>query len=453
MLARMLSPKEFGVIGLFSFLFVLSDTLINSGFSQALIRNPDNTAEDYSTAFVFNIVTGALIVAIICMLAPYIAIFLEIPESTNIIRVMSLGQLVLAFTLVQRSIVSIEMNFKSLSVYAIISSVVSGIIALTMAWLGYGIWSLVAKALLRDGISSFLIWWNAKWKPVLLFSLRSFKSLYGYGFRLLLSGIFGAIANNIVTVVIGKHYSISDVGHYTRADLFKNLPSQNIESIITGVGYPALAKIQNDREKFTEGVRLLLVNTAFIIFPLMFMLAGIAKPLINLLLGEQWAYSAILLQIMCPIGVIYPLWTINLNVLGIVGRSDLYLRVQFVYQVLLIMCSFLAILFNIEILIVLIGILNIVSYLLYSKISSRFTGYDTVSQLKDIFPLLVTNVFMLASVWLIGHLASAYHDVTSILLQVLTGIVAFILANHLLKIQPYFFFKNVVEKQLFSTKN
>lgn len=446
-LARILSPKEFGLIGMIAVFIVISQMFINSGFSQALIRKNDCTQTDYSTAFFFNLAAGTLIFIVLFFSAPLISNFFEEPQLTLLVQVLGLSLIISSLTLIQRTILIQRIDFKLQTRISVIATVFSGGLAIFMALKGFGVWSLVVKTISRDGINSLLLWlWN-KWKPTLEFSKKSFQDLFGFGSKLLLSGLIGTIFSNVYYIVIGKYFSAETLGFYTRAELFKNLPSQNIESIITGVGYPVLAKIQDDKQQLKLGFKRLLTTAAFIIFILMFSLAAVSEPLIITLIGEPWRQSILYLQLLCIFGMIVPLNSININMLNVIGRSDLYLKLQFVFQLLTIPVLVIGIFYGIIPMIIAMIINGMVAFCLFGKTAGEHIGYTIIEQLKDITPSLLIAGLIGSVVYFFGQLTNNYSYAVILVIQIITGVIATISICEIVKYNVYIYLKGILKEK------
>ncbi|MCK4821107.1 oligosaccharide flippase family protein, partial [bacterium] len=308
------------------------------------------------------------------------------------------------------------------------------------AFSGYGVWSLVAKYLLRHGISSILLWlWN-RWKPEFVFSVKSFRELFGFGSKLLISGLINTLFRNINYFVIAKFFCAAELGYYTRAELFKNLLSENVSSTITAVGYPTLAKMQDDRVRMKRVFREMFINTFFIIVLLMSGLASTAKALILSLVGGQWLPSVELLQMLCFIGVMMPLNSMNINILNVVGRSDLYLKLQVISQILAIPAIVFGIFYGIKVLILGRMLSSLGSYIIFNHYSAKFIQYSLKEQLKDIFPVFLLAVFMGSAVVSIELTTNLNHWWT-LILQLTTGILIVVLSGEIFKMKEYTFLK------------
>ena len=298
-LARLLTPREFGLIGMITVFIALSESFINSGFSDALIRKKDCTDTDYSTIFYFNLIVGLLFAVILYISAPAIAVFFNESELTSIVRVMSIVLIIDSLTIIQRTILTKRIDFKLQTRISIIASIGSGVIAIIMAFNNYGVWSLVAQRISRQALNSFFLWlWN-NWKPKFIFSRKSFKELFSFGNKLLISGLISTLYQNIYYLIIGKFYTTATLGYYTKANDFKRVPSEGLNGIISRVSYPVLSTLQDDKMRLKQNFQKLLRSTVFITFILMLGMAAIAEPMIITLIGEQWRQSIIYLQLLC----------------------------------------------------------------------------------------------------------------------------------------------------------
>ena len=335
-LARILSPREFGLIGMLAIFIAISQTFIDSGFTSALIRKKDCTQKDYSTVFYFNLGIGILAYIILFISAGGISNFFNQPELEIILKVLGIGLVINALSIIQSTILTKEINFKTQTKVTIIASLGSGSIAITMAIYDYGIWSLVALTLGRYALNSMLLWGLSKWRPTLEFSKKSFNELFSFGGKLLLSSLIDTAYRNAYLVIIGKYFSAQELGFYTRADQFQKLPSQTIISIINRVSYPVLSNLQNDNPILKKSFRTILRSTMFIVFILLLGLAVVAKPFVLTLVGDKWLPSVIYLQLLCFVGIIYPINILNLNILNVKGRSDIFLRLEVIKKIIAI---------------------------------------------------------------------------------------------------------------------
>lgn len=450
-LARLLTPKEFGLIGMITIFISVSESFINSGFSQALIRKKTCSDTDLSTVFYFNIITGVLFFAILFFGAPAISRFFNEPQLKGLIRVLGTVLVIDALTIIQRTTLTRRIDFKLQTKVSVISIIFSGIVGIAMAFTGFGVWSLVAKTLSQRGMNSLLLWLFNKWRPLLIFSKESFRELFSFGSKLLASGLLDTIYRNIYYLVIGKYFSAQELGYYTRADQFKNLPSTNLNGIISRVSYPVLSQLQDDPEKLKTGYKKLIKNTMFITFLMMAGMAAVAEPMVITLIGEKWRPSIIYLQLLCFVGAMYPLHALNLNMLNVKGRSDLFLNLEIIKKILAIPTIIIGVIWGIKIMIFGMWINSFIAYYLNSYFSGRLINYPMKEQVKDILPGLIYALLMCVIVFFSGLLLPSNYLV-KLMFQLLLGIVFVLSFGELFKFTPYLEIKEIVVTQVFKKK-
>lgn len=396
-MARLLSPNDYGLVGMLTVFIAIAQSLIDSGFSQALIRKQDRTETDNSTIFYFNIGVGFCIYILFYLLAPFVSRFYGTPELTAIMRVISLGVIFNSLAVVQRALLTIKIDFKTQAKASLIAAILSGITGITMAYKDFGVWAIVTQQLINLGLNTSLLWILAKWRPKARFSMESFRELFAFGSKLLVSGILDTLYRNIYLIIIGKLFTASKLGYYTRAQQFSDFPSSNLTGILQRVTYPILCKIQEDKDKLAHAYRKFLRVAAFIIFPLMIGLSAVANPLILLLLKEQWHFTAIILQVICFSAMWYPIHAINLNLLQVKGRSDLFLKLEIIKKILAIV----VLIITIPLGLITMCYGQIVSSILCLIINSYYTGklinVGFIQQLKDLTPILL----LVLSMWIL----------------------------------------------------
>jgi len=332
-MARLLLPSDYGMIAMLTIFLQIAQAFIDSGFTNALIQKKDRTEVDYSTVFYFNIIIALLFYCILFVSAPLIAKFYNMPDLILVMRVMALSLIILSFSAVHKTKLTIEINFKIQSKITLIAAGISGIIGVGIAYLGYGVWALVYQSILNAMLTTILFNCFYRWKPLKTFSMKSFKRLFSFGSKLLVSGLIHTVYYNLYGIVIGKRFSAAELGYYTRAEQFAILPSYNLSAIITRVTFPILSSIQDDNERLASTYSRL---SSYLIFPLMVGLASLANPLVDLFLTEKWNGTVALLQILCFDWMFDHLSGINLNLLYVKGRSDLALRLEIIKKIIAI---------------------------------------------------------------------------------------------------------------------
>jgi teichuronic acid exporter len=403
-LARLLTPKEFGLTGMIVIFTAVSQSFIDCGFSQALIRKTNCSQEDYSTVFYFNFVVGILCYLVLFFLAGPISSFFHEPRLSALVRVSGINLVINSVGLIQRTILTKNVDFKLQTKISVISSIGSGVVGISMAYLGFGVWSLVWKTVSQNLVTTALFWlWN-KWRPIMAFSARSFREMFGFGSKLVVSGLIDTVYRNVYYLIIGKFFSAADLGFYTRANDFRNIPSTNLTNIIGRVCYPVLAHMQRDDRQLKSGYQRLIKSTTFISFVLMIGMASVAKPMVLVLIGEKWLPSVPYLQLLCFSGMLYPLQALNLDMLQVKGRSDLFLKMVMIRKLLAAPTIIIGVFFGINVM--LIGMIGnaLVAYYLNSYWSGAMVGYPMKEQIADIMPAFMIAMAMGAVVFAVGYL-------------------------------------------------
>lgn len=392
-LARLLTPEDYGLIGLIAIFTAISTTIINGGFTSALIRKKDVTLDDYNTVFITNLIVSIFLYLLLFFAAPSIASFFERNELINLVRVQSLGLIIGACAIVQKADLTKKIDFKTQTNITIVSSISSGLIGIALAYLDFGVWALVAYNLSFQTISTLLLWIFNKWLPNFVFSKKSFRELFGYSWKLLVSGLLDSTWKEIYQLVIGKFYQPVTLGHFTRANQFAALFSSNLTNIVQRVSFPALSSIQDDSTKLKSAYVRVIRLTMLVTFVTMFGLAAISRPMIVVLIGEKWMPCVPILQILCFQMVLYPLHAINLNMLQVKGRSDLFLKLEIYKKIVSIIPLFLGVFVGIYYMLWSSVLTGFISYYLNAYYSGEMIGYSFLAQLRDIAP-----AFLVASV-------------------------------------------------------
>lgn len=398
-LARLLTPHEYGLIGYIMILVAVFNSIVDSGFSNALIRKKDAEETDYSTAFIFNLAVSLVLMAAMVLVAGPFSLFFKEPQLVSLVRVMSVIVVINALALIQRTRLVKSVDFKTQTKASLISSVSSGAVGLAMAFGGLGVWSLVGQQISRQFINTVCLWILNRWKPTWKFSWSSFRELFGFGWKLLVSGLIDTVWKEIYQLVIGKFYSTSTLGQYTRGKQFSDIFSSNMTSIVQRVSYPVLSSIQDERERMKEGYRKIIRTTMLASFVLLFGLSAVAESLLTVLIGPQWLEAAHYLQIICFAASLYPLHAINLNMLQVQGRSDLFLKLEIVKKIIAVGPLLLGIFIGIDWMLWGSLATSIIAYFLNARYSGTLIGYPIRAQIKDILPSFGVAAVMAACVW------------------------------------------------------
>lgn len=444
-MARILLPSDYGMIGMLAIFIAIAQVLIDSGFSNALIQKKDRSEVDYSTVFYFNIVVGLALYFILFFSSPLIAKFYNTPELSVLTRVVALNLFINSLAVVQRAILSVKIDFKTQAKASFSAAILSGIVGIVMAYTGFGVWSLAIQAVLNAFINTLLLWYFSKWIPLRTFSFESFKKLFSFGSKLLASGLLDTAYRNIYTIVIGKKFASADLGYFTRADQFAQFPSSNLTGIIQRVTFPVLSEIQDDKERLATAYRKFLRLSAFLIFPLMTGLAAVAYPFINCLLTDKWNFAALLLQVMCFSYMWYPIHAINLNLLQVKGRSDLFLKLEVYKKILGVVV--LCVTIPMGLLAMCYGM--IVTSLLALVINTYYTGkliqIGFIKQMRDLSPALFYSFSMSIVVYFVIHFLD--QQVMQLIIGITVGVAYYFLITYLTKSQDLHEFLLLIKRK------
>jgi O-antigen/teichoic acid export membrane protein len=424
-LARLLLPAQFGLIGMLAIFLALGHVFLASGFGAALIQKQDATEVHYSSVFYTNVLISLIAAGALCLAAPLIARFYAEPLLTSLTRVLSLNFVISAFGLIQMFLMTKRLDFKTQTKVSLIAAILSGVIGISMALLGFGIWSLVAQSVTAALFNTILLWIFNTWRPQLVFSLAALRELFGFGSRLLASGVMDTVFRNLYTVVIGKFYSPASLGYYTRAYSLQQLPAETLGGIVGRVTFPLFSEIQDDISRVKNGFRKALRAIALVNFPLMIGLLVCARPLVLTLLTDKWSPAIPYLQLLCIVGLLYPLHMINLNVLLAMGRSDLFFRLEVIKKVLIVIVLAITWSWGIETIIAGQILVSIAAYYLNSYYSGTLVGYGLRAQVRDLLPYLVAAGIMGAVVYALTWLPFA-HPAVLLFVQVLLGSLVYV---------------------------
>lgn len=430
-LARLLMPSDYGAIAMLAIFMSVAQTFIDSGFSNALIRKQDRTEADNATAFYFNIGVGVLAYGLLYLAAPYVARFYQTPVLTPLMRVMGINLVFNSFSVVQQALLTARIDFKTQAKISLSAALVSGLVGVVCAYHGYGVWALAIQAVMAAGIRTVLLWVLAKWRPKAKFSKDSFAHLFGYGSKLLASGLLDTVYNNLYTIVIGKRFTSSSLGVYSRAEQWANFLAVNITGILQRVTFPVLSTIQDEDDRLQTNYRKFLRLSGFVVFPLMIGLASVADPLTRFILTDKWEDSIPLLRILCFALMLYPIHAINLNLLQVKGRSDLFLRLETYKKILGV--ATLCITIPMGITAMCIG--RVFSSWIALAMNTHYTGklikLGFWQQLRDYIPTLSNSLVMGALVY--GTTRFIPGEGLQLLSGIVVGAVYYILSNVLFR--------------------
>ena len=440
-LARLLTPQEYGLIGYILIIVAILNSIVDSGFSNALIRKKDAAGIDYDTTFIFNMALSLLMAAVMIATAPWVSRFLDEPELVPLIRAMSAIVIINAAAIIQRTSLTKRVDFKTQTKVSLISSIASGAVGIGMAAGGMGVWSLVGQQISRL-LNTVFLWAFNRWLPRWRFSWESFRELFGFGWKLMVSGLIDTAWKEVYQLVIGKCYTTATLGQYTRGKQFSDIFSSNMTTVIQRVSYPVLSSVQDEKTRLKEGYRKIIRITMLLSFVLMFGLGAAAESLLHVLIGGQWAEAAGYLQIIVFTACLYPLHAINLNMLQVEGRSDLFLKLEIVKKIVAVGPILLGIFISIRWMLWSSVLVGIVSYFLNSYFSGKMIGYGSWAQLKDIAPSFGVACVMMAAVYALK--LTGLSPLPLLIVQLAAGAGITIALCELLKLEEYYELKGIV---------
>lgn len=442
-LARLLSPEEYGLIGIVMIFVTVLNGVVDSGFSTAIIRKKDANDDDYNTMFYTNMVFSIILYVILVLCSPFIASFFERQALLQLVPAMGLILIINALSLTQYTILTKRIDFKTKTKASLISSVTSGVVGILCAYMGYGVWSLVIQKLIQQTLYTLLLWIFNKWWPSIRFSKTSFLYMWGFGWKMLLSGLLNNIWNQIYQMVVGKFYNPATLGQYTRARDYARLFSENLTMIVQRVSYPALAGIQDDQERMVKAYRKVIKVTMFVTAICMISLGAVAEPLIICLIGEKWLEAATYLPLICISMSLYPLHAINLNMLQVQGRSDIFLYLEIIKKVIAVGPICLGIFVSIKAM--LLGSIGtgIIYYILNSYYTGKKLHYSSWMQLNDIKSSYVIACVIAISVYFIKFLPLSCFFI--LMIQIVTAAIILFAICELTKPTEYLELKEITK--------
>jgi O-antigen/teichoic acid export membrane protein len=450
-IARLLSPSDYGVIGMLAIFIAIAQSMVDGGFGAALIQRKNVTSTDYSTIFYFNIVIALIMYLALYFSAEVIASFYNEPRLILLSKVLGLSFVINSFALIQRTILTKELDFKTQMKISVISVIISGVVGVYLAYAGYGVFALVFQVLFKSAINSILLWVLNSWRPSLVFSIQSFKSLFSFGSRLLFSGILDVIFKNLSVLVIGKVFSTQSLGFYTKAKELQTIPSSTLTLIIQKVSFPSFSKIQDDNEKLLRNFARAQQLAVFVIFPVMCGILVTSDALIELLLTEKWLPAVPYLKLLCVVGAFYPIHALNLNILNVKGRSDLFLRLEIVKKTLTVLVIFITYRWGITAMIYGQIFQSVICLFINSYYSNKLIGYGVYKQVKDIMPCSVITLVMMGFTYFVGSILDC-SLFSKFLVQMVVAVVLYIGSAYLFKIEAFMEICRIVSEKIVKRK-
>ena len=447
-LARLLTPYDYGCIGMLSIFMVLAEAFIDGGFGSALIQKKNPTQVDYSTIFFWNMGMAVLMYFILYYSAPAIARFYEIPLLCDVLRVQGIVLFIYAFNIIQRNQLRKKLNFKILSIITITTSLVSLCVTIVMAYNGFGVWALVAQNLITAAIPAVVFWFYIKWRPILSFSWASFKELFGFGFYMFLTTLLNRFGQQIQGLLIGKVYNPSTMGYYSKAHGTEKLASTSISSVMTQVTYPLYAESQDDKTQLGNMIKRITMTLSYVTFPLMFILLLCAKPIFLLLYSDRWLPSVPYFQVLCIAGLAYSLQSVNYQSIAAIGKS----KAMFIWTVVKRVVGIGAIVgglawFGMKGLLCGVVVSTWFAYFVNISLVSKYIGYKWSAQILNITPVAIASTISALVAFGVGRLLnlSIYPDG---IVKLLVYTIVYLSWSLIFKPEAYTYFRSILEPAL-----
>ncbi|WP_158210640.1 lipopolysaccharide biosynthesis protein [Myroides phaeus] len=436
-IARVLMPEDYGLVGMLFIFIALGNVIIDAGFSQALIRKENVSEIEYSSVFYFNVIMGLFIYIVLYFFAPLIADFYNEPILLDISRLSFLIFPISACGVVQYTKLSREINFKLLAKISLLATFISGFLGIVMAYLDQGVWSLVWQSLVFSIIQVALYWWYSKWKPLFVFSLKPISNLISFSLSLLSTNVLIVVFNNLYTLIIGKVYNVDTVGYYNQAKRFEEIPTQTLTTIIQKVSFPILSQLQSDDVKLKSGYRKVINMAVYLNFPLMIMLIVVAEDLFTVLLGAKWILAVPYFQLLCLHGVFFPLHSINVNILKVKNRGKKLLSLEIVRRLLMIIAIVLTLPLGVYWLLVGHVIASLISIIINMYYCGKEISFSLIQQFKDVLPTLILSIVCGLIVYTVHFLNIEVSVYIKLIFQIASGAFLYLMFSIFFKIESY----------------
>lgn len=445
-LARLLSPDDYGVIALVTVFITLSQVFIDSGMGNALIQKKNSDDLDFSSVFFFNIFICSILYILLFIGAPFIAAVYSNEQLTAIIRVLGIVVIVSALKNVQQAYVSKHMMFKKFFFATLGGTLIAAIIGIIMAYQGFGVWALVAQQIVNVTIDTIVLWCTVNWKPQMQFSFERIKDLYSYGWKLLVSSIINTLYDNLRQLIIGKLYSSADLAYYNRGKQFPNLAVNNINASIDSVLLPALAMEQDNKQNVKNMTRRAIKTSSYFMWPIMVGMAVTAEPIVRILLTEKWISAVPYLRIFCVVSAFQPIQTSNLNAIKAVGRSDLFLKLEVIKKSIGLCILFVVLRKGVMAIALSLLVYTLVAQIINSFPNKKLLNYSYAEQMKDILPYICLSLIMGLVVYPVSFLRLA--PILILLIQVVLGVIIYWGSSKIFRIDMYVYIEDTIVQYL-----
>lgn len=450
-LARLLNPSDYGLIAMTTFFFAITGCFTDSGFTTALIRKKDRTKIDYSTVFITNVCLTALFATVLCICSPLIARFYNQPILESIVCANACLLFLNSFLTIQNTKLTIDLDFKAQNLIRITTTIIIGLVTIAMAFMGCGIWSLIWPNFLLPVLNGIMYWKRMHWFPGVQFSWKSWKEFFSFGSNMLISNLISTIYNNLYPLVIGKKFNATQLGYYTRAQGYADLAIYPIMTTLGPVAFPLLCDLQKDSQRLTYAYRKLIRLTAYLSFPLLIGLSSLSKPVIIILVTEKWNNSIPLLQILCFAFMWNGIQQLNLDMLQVKGRSDLFLKIELLKKAICIVILIFSIYYGLLFMCICLAISSLLSFLINTYFTSKILTISFKKQIYDILPSLFYALCMGGIIQVLNTF------IDNMYLQLFTGISigvsAYILISYIFKSEELSYCKLLIKNKILSKRS
>lgn len=451
LLARLLSPDEYGVISLILIFITIAEVFVTNGLGAALIQKIDADNIEFSSVFYVNIIFSIFLYLIIYFGSPFISVFYKSNVLLPVLRVLGLRIPIAAVNSVQQAYVSKKMMFKKFFFSTLIGTLISGFVGVAMAYSGYGVWALVGQYLTNTIVNTVVLWFTVKWRPSLVFSWSKVSNLISYGWKILLSSLLDTGYNQLRGLIIGKKYTATDLAYYNRGQQYPQLVVVNINSSISSVLFPAISQYQNDLKIVKSMTRRAIKTSSYIMWPLMFGLIVVSRPLISLMLTDKWLPCVPYLQIACITYGFWPIHTANLEALKAIGRSDLFLYLEIVKKIVGIGLLLASMNYGVMAIALSLVVSTIISSIINAFPNSKLLKYGYIQQIQDMAPGILLSLPMSIAIYPIRYIID--NSLLLITIQIILGMIVYITFSKLLQIESYTYMINMIKNMIKSMKN
>jgi O-antigen/teichoic acid export membrane protein len=443
-LARLLLPNDYGAIALVTVFTNFAMIFVVYGFGSALVQKKDSDIVDFSTIFYFNLAISVILYFILFFSGPYIEAFYSFDGLSSIVRIMSLSIVISGINNVQQSYVSKTMQYKLFFYSTLVGTIISAVVGIYMAYAGLGVWALVTQNLLNQLIGMIVLWFTVKWRPKAVFSLSSLKTLYKFGWKIMVVGLFDTVYNELSSLIIGKLYTSEDLAYYSKGQQLPRLIVTNINSSVDLVLFSAMSKVQEEKDRVKRLTQRSIRTGAYVIAPIMMGLAICAEPVIKLLLTEKWLFSVPFLQICCLTYFFIPINTANLQAIKAIGRSDIFLRLGIIKIIISLSIVAVSMWYGVYAIAISSAITMIVSTFINAYPNKDLIGYDWIEQLKDMSPSIILSLITGTAVYIVHYIS--LNTVSILILQVFVGILIYIGLSWIFKVESFMYLLNILKE-------